>query len=139
MSPTMDRGSIFALALLALGACGGRSSGGATADAAEADGAVAAGAEVAAPEDVPPAPDLPSGDYPDAVGVGGACAVTACGGDLVGTWLVRDTCYTMGQPLSEMRCPRISTDSRGLSTTGHMTFNADLSYSATLTSHGTIV
>jgi hypothetical protein len=67
---------------------------------------------------------------------GGACALAACGGTLIGGWAVTSTCYGKGQPLAGMRCPRLSLDRSGLATTGQMAFNADSTYISSLNTRG---
>jgi hypothetical protein len=70
---------------------------------------------------------------------GGSCdTVAACGGDIVGTWKVRDSCIDglSGQSISGLgnTCPSASAHVSNVTVTGTMTFKAD----KTVTSSGMI-
>jgi hypothetical protein len=66
---------------------------------------------------------------------GPACnAFTPCGGDVVGTWQVKDSC--MQGKLTVDGCPTASITFDGVKTTGTMTFNADKTGTASITTTG---
>ncbi len=62
-------------------------------------------------------------------------AVAPCGGDLVGTWKASGACLGKTEDLSSV-CPGATADIT-VSLSGTETFNADLTYTATLTGGGT--
>jgi hypothetical protein len=62
---------------------------------------------------------------------GSACnAFAPCGGNLVGTWEVKDTCV-QGKGTIEM-CPTATTSFEGIHASGTMTFNADMTGSSSI-------
>jgi hypothetical protein len=66
---------------------------------------------------------------------GPACnAFTPCGGDVVGTWQVKDSCI-QGK-LTVKDCPTASVTFDGFKTTGTMTFNADKTGTASIATAG---
>ena len=69
-------------------------------------------------------------------GGGSACrTVSPCGGNVVGNWLVTDSCLTGTEDLGS-QCAGASAD-LALTFTGTVLYNADLTYSATSTGGGT--
>lgn len=73
----------------------------------------------------------------DAGGVDAAgldCAFTACGGDVVGTWTMNDSCAT--QDFATVECPSRS-GAIDYAASGTLTFAADMTVSGTLTLAGT--
>lgn len=65
----------------------------------------------------------------DGGGSGGACGpLTACGGDVVGTWTVKDFCGT--GKISFSTCPQVDVNLDGVKATGEQTFGADKTYSS---------
>jgi hypothetical protein len=65
----------------------------------------------------------------------GTCAaITPCGGNLVGTWQVKDTC--LAGMLTIDGCPTAKTTFDNVKASGTMTFNADLTGSASITLTG---
>jgi hypothetical protein len=122
--------------VVALAGCGG---GGTTPDASAEDAAQEDGAPPRAdsgPGGSDGAIDGPAGM--DGGGDGGAaCALTACGGEVTGSWHVDGTCYGMGPPLSKTAmCPRQAIDQSELETTGDLVFKADMTYTLSLVSNG---
>jgi hypothetical protein len=73
------------------------------------------------------------------VGCGGSsappnCGVEQpCGGDVVGTWSLAGVCSNVSAANAELMasCPGASIGSSGVSLTGSLTYNADLTYTAT--------
>ena len=66
---------------------------------------------------------------------GGSCArPDPCGGDVVGTWKIVDSCveFTV-PPLGLDFCPQATADITETAFSGGATYNADLTYSSTLT------
>jgi hypothetical protein len=121
----MERRPGWALLLVVtVGGCGGGSDG---ADASAQRGAW--DAELDEPA---------AADGADVAMGGGACALTACGGDLTGTWQVNRTCYGKPEPLDRLKCPRLSFDQRALAITGDMVFRPDMTYQTTLVSSGSV-
>jgi hypothetical protein len=60
--------------------------------------------------------------------------VTGCGGDVVGTWTIVSSCV---QATIMMSCGQVISSSAGLTTTGTITYNTDLTYMTTTASTGT--
>ena len=78
------------------------------------------------------------GGVTDAGGPDGGLAcgtVSACGGDIVGTWTVTQSCLTATEDLSS-NCAGLSADI-SFSVSGTATYNADHSYTAMVTGGGT--
>jgi hypothetical protein len=73
----------------------------------------------------------------DSGGNGGTCkAVAACGGDLVGRWTITDNCVVANADLNSVCAGATAT--LVYSFNGGMTLNADLTYTQTGTSGGTV-
>jgi hypothetical protein len=53
-------------------------------------------------------------------------AFTACGGDVVGTWSIKNTCVSGGGTGLVEDCPGATTSVEGLKATGTITFNANM-------------
>lgn len=72
-------------------------------------------------------------------GSGGAgttqCGVNACGGNLVGTWKYSNTC----SPTAFGDCAGETIDASGVHRVGTLTFNANGTYSTTVTDSGTFI
>src|SRR5947208_3197940 len=76
------------------------------------------------------------GDAGGADGGASACAtVSSCGGDVVGTWQVMQSCLSLAEDLSSA-CPGASAVI-AFTFAGMETFNADHTYTATTTGGGT--
>jgi hypothetical protein len=129
MISTMER---LALLVLVVGACGGGSTPARNGDGdgGDGDGALTAAGDSLADRRLV---DDGAAEQDEA---GAACALTACGGDLIGNWHLQSTCYGPGKSLSSLRCPRLSIDERGLETTGDIMLNANMTYTLTLTTNG---
>ena len=72
---------------------------------------------------------------------GGSCGgPDPCGGDVVGNWKIVDSCvdYTV-PPIDSDFCPQATGTVSNFALSGGVAYNADLSYSATLTAAVTIV
>ena len=62
-------------------------------------------------------------------GGGGSCGGTACGGDVVGTWKVTSSCFSVsGAPAT---CPRQTSKVVSFSVSGGVTYKADRTYAGT--------
>jgi hypothetical protein len=68
-------------------------------------------------------------------GGNGSCGGGACGGNVVGTWSITSECTSSGQTTSTTGCTT-QIDISGLKETGTITFNSDLTYSATISISG---
>jgi hypothetical protein len=71
---------------------------------------------------------------------GPACGVGPCGGDLVGTWNAATVCIDRGVLMDDFvieGCPEASVGAVNYTPSGTFLFNADLSYSISLTATGT--
>ncbi|HET6151014.1 MAG TPA: hypothetical protein VFH68_25990 [Polyangia bacterium] len=75
------------------------------------------------------------------VGSGGAtagrCGAPPCGGNLIGTWNVIQSC--LSPIMDNPDCPGESFSFAGLQRAGFITFTTDLKYSSTVTNSGTFV
>ena len=68
-------------------------------------------------------------------GTGGSCAKkTACGGDVVGTWTIASQCVDVSV---DAICAGGKLDPAGLTVTGAVTYNSDLTYTLTTQTKGT--
>jgi hypothetical protein len=101
----------------------GRRPAGPPADGGAADAALA---DRAAPDADPAAP-----------GSGLPCTMRPCGGDLMGRWQITASCYSKGQDLAALACPKIAYDRKGVVTTGEISFDGS-GYAMKLTHRGTI-
>jgi hypothetical protein len=76
-------------------------------------------------------------------GGSGTCGNTAaCGGDIVGTWTISSTCVSVTAMTAMMpggSCPGITVGSSSLDIKGSITYNADLTYSSSTTTTGSLV
>lgn len=73
-------------------------------------------------------------------GSAGDCDFTACGGDITGTWNLTSACglsAIFGDPTGGA-CPGFASDDQGLSLTGTVSFNADMSYDLTTMVSGNV-
>jgi hypothetical protein len=70
-------------------------------------------------------------------GGSGSCGGLACGGDLVGTWTITHICNGTPSSSSTGTC-QTSADTSQLKETGTITFNADGTYSTSLTIGGSV-
>ena len=59
-----------------------------------------------------------------------------CGGDVVGTWQIEQSCIATLMGVAS--CAGLIADGTGLTQTGSMTFGADMTYSSTSTTSGTL-
>jgi hypothetical protein len=66
---------------------------------------------------------------------GGSCAQPdACGGDVVGTWKIVDSCIDFElPPIDSDFCPQATASVADIALSGGVTYDADLTYSSTLT------
>jgi hypothetical protein len=80
-----------------------------------------------------------SAQHTDAAVTSGTCGrVQPCGGDLLGTWTLTETCTDIAtQP--PLTCPDERIASWTPTLTGNWTFNADLTYSRSTTSSAVVV
>jgi hypothetical protein len=70
-------------------------------------------------------------------GVGAACTeFTACGGSLLGTWQLANTCFFM--PPAASGCADETVDAATFHESGSYVFNSDLTYSASVIPSGTL-
>jgi hypothetical protein len=74
-----------------------------------------------------------------AAGADSCGKVAPCGGDLVGTWTVVDACSgattaSSGSPIAS--CPNATAQVGNVSASGTATFNADMTYSVSITESG---
>jgi len=75
----------------------------------------------------------------DGAGGGGSCgAVQPCGGSLIGTWTVNDSCQSVTDFTFDMACPEASIDQSAIITSGSLTFNADMTVTVNLSQSGTL-
>lgn len=73
---------------------------------------------------------------------GGGCgAASACGGDIVGTWQVSSSCLAVdtSSMMDSTSCPGETASASGTKITGTISYNADKTYSSTLTTSGSVV
>ena len=75
---------------------------------------------------------------------GGACGVTPCGGDVVGTWQASSSCVDQATLNMEFlegimgSCPSASLGNVGLTPSGSVAFTADMMFTGTLSVSSTI-
>ncbi len=70
---------------------------------------------------------------------GGSCgAVQPCGGSLIGTWTVKAACQPVEDFTFDMECPGATLDQSAHITTGSLTFNADMTVTASFTQSGSL-
>jgi hypothetical protein len=71
-------------------------------------------------------------------GGGKSCAgFTACGGNAVGNWKITGTCLS-GNPEPDESCPEGTADASGLTITGNIMLNSDMTYSSQTTVGGSM-
>ena len=67
-------------------------------------------------------------------GSGGSCGkVAACGGDIVGTWNITDSCASITSAPTIMGCPNATAQNAMVTASGTSTFNSDGTYTSDLT------
>lgn len=70
---------------------------------------------------------------------GASCGeASACGGDVTGKWKITSSCLNGAVNPANMDCPGITTDVKGLSNAGNITFNADKTYQSSVTISGSL-
>jgi hypothetical protein len=71
---------------------------------------------------------------------GGTCGNAApCGGDVVATWTIASSCVSdTAKSMGNMNCPGATTNTSSLHIGGTATFNADMTYTRTTTTSGTV-
>jgi hypothetical protein len=73
-------------------------------------------------------------------GLGATCeSAMACGGDIVGTWMITSSCLSANGSMFDMTCPNATVSSSNLSVSGTVTYAADMTYTATTSGSGTVV
>lgn len=79
-----------------------------------------------------------SGGASGTAGDAGSCRETPpCGGDLVGSWTIIESC--MSELVGTTSCPEVVADARQYQQRGTVTYAANGSYTSTITSSGTLV
>jgi hypothetical protein len=72
---------------------------------------------------------------PGAPGSGFPCVMQPCGGDLTGRWQITASCYSKGQDLGTLACPKTAYDRKGVVTSGEISFDGGR-YTMKLTHRG---
>lgn len=71
-------------------------------------------------------------------GGGGSCGkVSPCGGSLVGTWTITSSCESVSNFTFGAECPGATLDESQVTSSGTMTFNADMTVTSSLSVSGT--
>ena len=65
-------------------------------------------------------------------------AVQPCGGSLVGTWTVQAACQPVEDFTSGEECPAATIDQSAHITSGSLTFNADMTFTSSVSQSGTL-
>jgi len=145
MRPSIDRVAL-AISLFVLAGCGsgtnGAGTGGSAGNPAAGRGGTGGATATGAAGSVGPAGSAGAGGAgagggAGEAGAGGACTeFTACGGSLLGTWQLTNTCFFM--PPAGSGCADETVDAATFHESGSYVFNSDLTYSASVIPSGTL-
>lgn len=59
-----------------------------------------------------------------------------CGGNVVGTWQIKETCASQSQSFAVDFCPTATADTSGIVLEGSVTFKADMTYTSSVATKG---